>query len=400
MKKLRNCIAVLLAVVIMTAAFCTPALAVVSTYDSTYLSSNQQSQIAVYTAIWEYANSTGNTALASAAHSAAESVRATASYSGGTDGSEYHPWDSGSSSGSSSGSGYSGYYDYTTYYTITASSGTGGSISPSGSASVASGNSKTYTITANSGYKISDVTVDGESVGMVSTYTFSNIQKAHTITATFAVDSYTITASAGTGGSINPSGSTAVNSGSSKTFTITANSGYKISDVKVDGSSVGALTSYTFSNVTSAHTISATFASAASLSAGSATLGDGGSGTLTSGTTKSGYGFTVSLPVTASYVSGTTVTASYNFTSAKTVSLEYVNGTWQFPVNSSSVTGARKIYIPVETTDGTYTIIFTVRALDPQATALTGSNVYLTSTKSVTITVDGSMYQDDFTGNS
>ncbi|MPN08390.1 hypothetical protein SDC9_155672 [bioreactor metagenome] len=234
----------------------------------------------------------------------------------------------------------------------------------------------------------------------MSTYTFSNVKNAHTINAAFAVDSYTITASARTGGSISPSGSTSVNSGSSKTFTITANSGYKISDVKVDGLSVGAPSTYTFSNVTSAHTISATFASAASLSAGSATLGDGGSGTLTSGTTKSGYGFTVSLPVTASYVSGTTVTASYNFTSAKTVSLEYVNGTWQFPVNSSSVTGARKIYIPVETTDGTYTITFTVRALDPQATALTGSNVYLTSTKSVTITVDGSMYQDDFTGNS
>ena len=62
--------------------------------------------------------------------------------------------------------------------------------------------------------------------------------------------------------------------------------------------------------------------------------------------------------------------------------------------------GARKIYIPVETKDGTYTITFTVRALDPQATALTGSNVYLTSTKSTTITVKGDMYSDDFTGNS
>ena len=403
MRKVKNRILSLLAAVIMTAVFCTPALAVVSTYDQTYLSSSQQSQINVYTKIWEAANASGNTALATAAHNAAESVRATSSYSGGTDGSEYIPLDSGSSSSSGSGysgSGYSGYYDYTTYYTITASSGTGGSISPSGSASVASGNSKTYTITANSGYKISDVTVDGASVGALSTYTFSNVKNAHTIKAAFAVDSYTITASAGTGGSISPSGSASVNSGSSKTFTITASSGYKIVDVKVDGSSVGALSSYTFSNLTSAHTLSATFASAASLSAGSATLGDGGSGTLTSGTTKSGYGFTVSLPVTASYVSGTTVTASYNFTSAKTDSLEYVNGAWQFPINSSSVTGARKIYIPVETTDGTYTITFTVRALDPQATALTGSNVYLTSTKSVTITVKGDMYSDDFTGNS
>jgi outer membrane protein assembly factor BamB len=147
-------------------------------------------------------------------------------------------------------------------------------------------------------------------------------------------------------------------------------------------------------------TISATFASAASLSAGDVTTGDGGAGTLKSGVTKSGYGLTVSLPVTATYVSGTTVTASYNFTSAKSVSLESVGSIWQFPVSGSSVTGARKIYIPVETKDGTYTIIFTVKALDPQATALTGSNVYLTSTKSANVTVKGDMYSDDFTGNS
>lgn len=110
--------------------------------------------------------------------------------------------------------------------------------------------------------------------------------------------------------------------------------------------------------------------------------------------------YTVSLPVTASYVSGTTVTVSYNFTSAKTVSFENVGGTWQFPVNSESVTRARKIYIPVETKDGTYTITLTVKALDPQATALTGSNVYLTDTKTVTLTIDGSMYDDAATGNS
>jgi len=328
MRKLKNCISVFLAAVIMTAVFYTPALAVVSTYDSKYLSKSQQNSIAKATAAYEKAAASGNTAAMTAAHAAAESVRATASYSGGTDGSEYHPWSSGSSSsGSSSSSG--------------------------GSSSSSSSTTK-----------------------------------------------YTITATAGTGGSISPSGSASVSRGSSQTYTVTANSGYKISDVKVDGSSVGAVSSYAFSSVTAAHTISVTFASAASLSSGSATLGDGGSGTLKSGVTKSGYGVTASLPVTSSYVSDTTVTASYHFTSAKTVSLEYVGGTWQFPVNSASATGARKIYIPVETPDGTYTITFTVRALDPQATALTGSSVYLTTTQSVTVTVKGNMYQDDLTGNS
>ncbi len=71
--------------------------------------------------------------------------------------------------------------------------------------------------------------------------------------------SYTITSSAGEGGSISPSGSGSVTGGESKTFTITANKGYKISDVKVDGKSVGAVGGYTFSNVISTHTIAATF---------------------------------------------------------------------------------------------------------------------------------------------
>lgn len=307
---------------VLVVSFGTPALAVVSEYDQEYLTQEQQDNISDATTAWWDAYNAGDEQGMADAHAAAESERATADYSGGDDGSEYHPW------GDDDSGGDDDYYYYTpATYTITATAGTGGSISPSGSASVTEGNSQTYTITANSGYTISDV--------------------------------------------------------------------------KVDGSSIGAASTYTFSSVSSSHAISATFASAASLSAGGVTLGDGGSGTLKAGNvTKSGYGITVSLPVTASYVSGTTVTASYKFTSAKTLSLENVGGIWQFPVNSASVTGVRKIYIPVETKDGTYTITFTVRALDLQATALTGSNVYLTDTKTVTLTIDGSMYDDDATGDS
>jgi hypothetical protein len=70
---------------------------------------------------------------------------------------------------------------------------------------------------------------------------------------------YTITASSGLNGSISPSGSVIVNQGSDKTFTITPDSGYSIDDVLVDGSSVGAVSSYTFTNITQNHTISAAF---------------------------------------------------------------------------------------------------------------------------------------------
>ena len=71
---------------------------------------------------------------------------------------------------------------------------------------------------------------------------------------------YTITSSANTGGSINPSGATNVINGGTITYTILPNNDiYQISDVKIDDISVGPVSSYTFNNVTSNHTISATF---------------------------------------------------------------------------------------------------------------------------------------------
>ena len=70
---------------------------------------------------------------------------------------------------------------------------------------------------------------------------------------------HTITATAGTGGSISPSGAVTVADGADKTFTITPNSGYEIADVKVDGISQGAIPSYTFPDVKANHSIAATF---------------------------------------------------------------------------------------------------------------------------------------------
>jgi uncharacterized repeat protein (TIGR02543 family) len=80
-----------------------------------------------------------------------------------------------------------------------------------------------------------------------------------------AISSYVIKATAGTNGSISPSGSLSATAGQSKTFTITADQGYDISDVLVDGKSVGAAASYTFSNINAAHTIEAVFAKAEGL---------------------------------------------------------------------------------------------------------------------------------------
>jgi PKD repeat protein len=144
--------------------------------------------------------------------------------------------------------------------TIQASAGTGGTISPSGNVNVTYGNSKTFTITPNFGYNITTVTVDGASQGPTSSYTFTNVTTDHTIAATFTLKSYTILASAGTGGTISPSGSVGVTHGSDQPFTITRNAGYHISSVLVDGVSNGTISSYTFTNVTKDHSIAASFA--------------------------------------------------------------------------------------------------------------------------------------------
>jgi len=76
---------------------------------------------------------------------------------------------------------------------------------------------------------------------------------------TYEPTTFSIAASSGSGGSITPSGTVSVNEGESKTFTIKSNAGYRIKDVKVDGKSVGVVSTYTFTNVTSDHTIEAAF---------------------------------------------------------------------------------------------------------------------------------------------
>ncbi|MDV7396144.1 hypothetical protein RZS08_32425, partial [Arthrospira platensis SPKY1] len=121
------------------------------------------------------------------------------------------------------------------------------------------GGSQSFTITPDAGYEIADVLVDGVSVGALGSYTFSNVTTDHSIVASFSVLTYTIMASAGTGGSINPEGAISVNYGGSQSFTITPDTGYAIADVLVDGVSVGAVGSYTFSNVMADHSIEASF---------------------------------------------------------------------------------------------------------------------------------------------
>ena len=247
-------------------------------------------------------------------------------------------------------------------HTITATAGANGSISPSGKVEVVEGADQTFSITANEGYEIESLKVDGAAVSTAPSYTFTNVRAAHTIEATFkqkitvekpsigkqpqnvsvkegeqatftvaatgadlkyqwqidrndgngfadiagadrasyttsavdkncngykyqcvisnsagsvttgtatltvtedvtppAVTKHIITATAGANGSISPSGKVEVVERADQTFSIKAKDGYEIASLKVDGKTVNTAASYTFKNVTAAHTIGVTF---------------------------------------------------------------------------------------------------------------------------------------------
>ena len=183
-----------------------------------------------------------------------------------------------------------------TQHTIAASAGANGSITPSGSVAVNDGDDQAFTIAAAAHYHIADVLVDGSSVGAVSSYTFTNVTTDHTIAASFAITTHTITASAGTNGSITPSGAVTVNDGDDQAFTITPDANYHVLDVLVDGSTVGAVTSYTFTNVIADHTISATFA----INAHTITASAGANGSITpSGAVSVTHGASQSFTIAA-----------------------------------------------------------------------------------------------------
>ena len=132
----------------------------------------------------------------------------------------------------------------------------------SGSIALAAGASATFTVQPNVGLGAGTynetLTVTGTNGG--------NSDQA-SVSLTFTVEqpyippvvAYYINAGAGENGSISPSGRVAVPAGGSRTFTITADEGYVVADVLVDGVSVGPVGSYTFSNVRANHTISVIF---------------------------------------------------------------------------------------------------------------------------------------------
>ena len=192
-----------------------------------------------------------------------------------------------------------------------------GKVVPSGEVKVRPGSSLKVSILLNPGFEIEDFKVDGKSVGKVTEYTIENIQKSVDISISVIknVDGYTIKASAGNGGKISPSGDVKIEKGKDATFTFSANSGYAVSDVTVDGKKVVASGSYTFKAVSENHTISVSFKY----------VGGGGGGSVTPSKTLTKIEVT-EQPITTEYITGESfdatgmeVTATYSDGSSKVV---------------------------------------------------------------------------------
>lgn len=180
-------------------------------------------------------------------------------------------------------------------YNVTARvEGSGGNIDPA-NATVNAGDDVVFTITANSGYALDYITVDGTVVyanndpakSFKGTWTLENVQKNCEVVVYFGEDKtggteggdgvpdkptyLTVTAQAGENGAISPSGSMLVKCGNNQSFSITADSNYHISDVVVNGASVGAVGSYEMTNISENMTIMASFARDSSGGGGSHT---------------------------------------------------------------------------------------------------------------------------------
>lgn len=153
-----------------------------------------------------------------------------------------------------------GAYEFAPDQTITATASANGTISPAGTVVLPYATGTNFIITPALGYQVSNVWVNGSAVGSTNAYSFVNVTSNQAIHADFTRIILTITASAGTNGSISPIGTIQVPYGDGTNFTITPDPLYEVDDVLVDGISVGAVPSYTFVNVTTDRTIHVDFA--------------------------------------------------------------------------------------------------------------------------------------------
>ena len=149
-------------------------------------------------------------------------------------------------------------------FTINITKGLNGQTSPvASSIQINYGADTNILIIPDNGYSIDTLIIDGVITPEKYVIGFTRVDMNHTIYVTFKnvpiVKTYTILASSNNGGVISPAGTSVVNSGNNISYTITPNNGYLLDSLIVDNIKVTNATTYTFSNVTTNHTIKAVF---------------------------------------------------------------------------------------------------------------------------------------------
>ncbi len=144
-------------------------------------------------------------------------------------------------------------------FSVNASAGPNGAVSPD-TQSIDYGSSASINITPDAGYHIATILDNGSSQPAANPYVISNVQADHTVVVTFAIDTFTITASASGGhGTVAPD-SQVLNYGSDASINITPDTGYHIATILDNGASQPAANPYVISNVQADHTVVVTFA--------------------------------------------------------------------------------------------------------------------------------------------
>jgi uncharacterized repeat protein (TIGR02543 family) len=243
-------------------------------------------------------------------------------------------------------------YTYETGHPITATAGAHGSITPAGTSWVLPDNTATYMVMPDAGYHVDGVTVDGDPVSLTDgKYVFSGVSGDHTIAVTFAIDTFTVTTTAGPHGSITPAGPIVMDWHTSQRFDFTPDEGYHVENVISDGYSYGSSPWLSYGQTESDHDLSVTFAissyalkyvagSGGTISGfDSQTVEFGSAGTLVTATPASGYHFTGwSDGVTTAARTDSNVIADHAVTATfaiNTYTLTYAAGTGGSIVGSS-----------------------------------------------------------------
>lgn len=150
--------------------------------------------------------------------------------------------------------------DEVTTYTITATAGPGGRITPSGTIPVEEGDSRNFTFAAETGYEIDAVLVNNVDRGNGDSYTITNVRGDSTIHVTFRIKMFIITATADGNGSIDPEGSIPVPFGDSQTFTFVPQQDQSLQSIWINGRLLESIPDhYTFTNVRGDSTIRVSF---------------------------------------------------------------------------------------------------------------------------------------------